>query len=116
MKRLLSTIPLLVAIAVAGYSAAQRPEGTAFGAQQARPTPVMPVQGLPEGHPPVEQWMLQLPEGHPPLPRGMPDLPEGHPPIPGYEGDCPAPHDGMGRGDGATPDAVTLDPPAQVST
>lgn len=115
MKRLLSTIPLLAAIAVAGYSAAQRPEGIASGTGQAGPTPVMPVQGLPEGHPPIEQWMLQLPEGHPPLPRGMPGLPEGHPPIPGAAGDCPVP-DGATGGDGVSPDEWALDPPDQVST
>ncbi len=37
------------------------------------------AEGLPPGHPPVEN-LMGLPQGHPPI-RAMPRLPAGHPPI-----------------------------------
>jgi hypothetical protein len=37
------------------------------------------AEGLPPGHPPVEN-LMGLPLGHPPI-RSMPRLPAGHPPI-----------------------------------
>lgn len=95
MKRVLATLPLLAAVAVVGYSSMHAPDQRqAVFAPQAVGA-VLPAQALPEGHPPLEPWMLVLPEGHPPLLQVNPHLPEGHPPIPGYAGDCPRFRGGM---------------------
>jgi hypothetical protein len=106
MSKLLSTIPLVAAIAVASYGAMQRPTDAQDAQGAVDSAAVVPVQALPEGHPPVDGWMLELPPGHPPVFRNNPNLPEGHPPIPGDAGDCPASGDGIeGNSGDAQPEA-----------
>ena len=112
MKRLLTTLPLLAAIAVVGYSAVQQPDRPGFTTTATDARELLPVQMLPPGHPPVEQWVPVLPEGHPPLVQRNPHLPEGHPPIPGYAGECPR---FRGRAGGNT-DEPTADAQELIST
>jgi len=112
MKRLLTTLPLLAALAVVSYSAVQQPDRPGFTLRAADGGQVRPVQMLPPGHPAVEQWMPTLPEGHPPLTQRNPHLPEGHPPIPGYAGECP----GLRGRAGGNTDASTVDAQELIST
>src|SRR5512139_4041447 len=112
MKKILVSIPLLAAIGVVGYSAIRT-----SGPAQAMLAPpaagsVLHVQALPEGHPPLEPWMLELPEGHPPLLQLNPHLPEGHPPVRGNMAECPVLRGGTG-GDAHQP---TANEPELIST
>ena len=112
MKKILVSLPLLAAIGLVGYSAIRT-----SGPAQAMLAPpaagaVLHVQALPEGHPPLEPWMLELPEGHPPLMQLNPHLPDGHPPIPGNMAECP----GFGGGLGGDADQPAVDTPELIST
>jgi hypothetical protein len=112
MKKILVSLPLLAAIGVVGYGA-MHPPGPAE-AMFAPPASgaLLQVQALPEGHPPLEPWMLELPEGHPPVMQLNPHLPEGHPPIPGSMAECP----GIRRGLGGHTDQPAVDTPELIST
>jgi hypothetical protein len=98
MKRLLTTLPLLAAIAVASYSAVHQPDNLGYTPRPADTGPGLPVQMLPPGHPSVDQW--------------LPALPEGHPPLPGYAGGCP----GRGGQAGGNADEPAVDAQALIST
>jgi hypothetical protein len=98
MKRLLATLPLLAAITVATYSMVHDPAAQGFTPSLSGTRPVMPVQVLPEGHPPLLQH--------------NPHLPEGHPPIPGSAAECP----GFRGEAGGNTDELAVDAQELIST